>query len=340
MIGKCFCCQGVVKGASMVGHFQNCAKDGVLVLVTSGEYWLMLRCSSNVRMVDIDATLKDIWLNCCDHLSVIYADSDSTVYQNLGKTIKHEYDMGDTTHSVIKVIDCLVSPTESEVAVIEVVGQNSLPKSDGINSPRFGQCGYEGSVHLEELTKGDIYQKDIIGQPEYYTECEHYQCSPRDIDWRCKGCGRTYRKPYMTRHLKTMCYKGLTLVGFELYLGGRSPNWAVFALPLGCKVKDAFDKMVNMYPGASELKIWNEVVEMQTEIKDIKKDIYLNENEDRKNYGRLTVLNVGTRNENELSSDSLVQPAEPLVEYMTTIYPTGYDESGDENDKCVLSFRV
>lgn len=333
MIGKCFCCQGVVKGASLVDHFQNCSKDGVLVLVTSGDYWLMLRCSSNVRMVDIDATLKDIWLNCCDHLSIIYAEPESTVYQNLGKTIKHEYDMGDTTYSVIKIINCLVSPIESDVAVIEIIGQNSLPKSGGINSPRFGQCDYEGSVHLEELTKGDIYQKEIIGQPEYYAECEHYHCHENDIIWRCKGCDRTYKKPYMTRHLKTMCYKGLTLVGFELYLGEnkRPPSWAVFSLPLGCKVKDAFDKMVNVYPGASDLKIFSDkVADMQTEIKDIKRDVYLKSEED---YGVLTVLNVGTRNENELPIDSLVKYAEPLAEYMTTIYPTGYDESGDESDE-------
>ena len=342
MLGICYCCQSKVKvdskkafGAVDVDHFRNCSTgrtNYVLVFVTSGEYWLMLRCSSNTRMIDIDNVLKDVWLSCCDHLSVIYAEPDSTVYQNLGKTIRHEYDMGDTTYSLINIIggqvaatndDQVAATNDDRVAVIEIIGQN-IGKHDDINSPRNGQCDYDGSELLRNLTMGNIYRKEIPLQPVYNAKRELYYHHVSDIEWRCKMCDKTYKKPYTTRHLKTVCYKDQTLIGIEIYISIREQHWMVFSVPIDFKIKDVVDKIVESYPDF-QMVYCNTT--MQTEIKNTgSKRVAAR---DEKYFMIMTVINIGTEN-TSVCTDSLVQPTEPLVSHMTTIYPYIVDESGEE----------
>lgn len=311
MDGKCYCCQNVVKNVSTrssIDHFRKCSKDkdGLLVCVTSGKYWLMLRCSSNVRMIDIDTVLKDIWLNCCDHLSVMYAEPNSTVYQNLGKTIAHEYDVDDTTYSLIKIIDGQVLPNDSQVAILEVIGRNILPGL-GINSPRFGKCDYDGS---KNVMIDDLYRKEINVQSHYNAKCKSYRRVSGEIRWRCKLCNRTYKKPYMIHHLKTQCGKGLTLVGIECYgYAGIEPSWVVFSVPPECKLKEVFENVSNIQLDPKR------DIEMEARLKNIKPNEI--------DLGTLTILTILSVCNTAQSQNyqSFVQPDEAFLSHMTTIYP-------------------
>lgn len=92
----------------------------------SGAYWLHLEMRGNATLKDLDFYLREIWLECCGHLSafeigeVSYTQSfdDSMSWREErsmnvrvdtlftpGMEISYEYDFGSTTELTIKVVD-------------------------------------------------------------------------------------------------------------------------------------------------------------------------------------------------------------------------------------------
>ncbi|MEP7199627.1 MAG: hypothetical protein ABI874_07410, partial [Chloroflexota bacterium] len=85
-------------------------------------YWLQLDVRGDARLKDLDRFLRDIWLECCGHLSAFeigpqrYSISPMGEYgeRNLNATLgtllrpkvkfRHEYDFGTTTELVLTVI--------------------------------------------------------------------------------------------------------------------------------------------------------------------------------------------------------------------------------------------
>ncbi len=91
------------------------------------EHWLFVEISEKATLEDLDIFLRDIWLECCGHLSAfeiegISYDSDpetddfwgepsenmrhklSTVLRE-GMTFRYEYDFGSTTELMITVVN-------------------------------------------------------------------------------------------------------------------------------------------------------------------------------------------------------------------------------------------
>ena len=92
----------------------------------SGSFWLHLEMRGNDTLKDLDYYLREIWLECCGHLSsfdfgeVLYTQifDDGMGYKeerpmsarvktlfSPGMEIPYEYDFGSTTELVIKVVD-------------------------------------------------------------------------------------------------------------------------------------------------------------------------------------------------------------------------------------------
>ena len=92
----------------------------------SGAYWLHLEMRGNATLQDLDHYLREIWLECCGHLSqfeigeVAYTQlfNDGMSWREersmavrvdrlfaLGMEIPYEYDFGSTTELVIRVAD-------------------------------------------------------------------------------------------------------------------------------------------------------------------------------------------------------------------------------------------
>ena len=77
------------------------------------EYWLHLDVSADVPLAVLDRYLRDIWLECCGHLSAFYikgrersSRSRHKLHRVLspGMQFTHEYDFGDTTELSLRVI--------------------------------------------------------------------------------------------------------------------------------------------------------------------------------------------------------------------------------------------
>lgn len=161
--GKCSFCNATFSKAAMTKHLESCKqrktasetsaerrnlqKAKSFHLVVEGrylpEYWMHLVVPSNAMLKDLDNFLRDIWLECCGHLSAFtiegtrYSISPMREYNeramkvalgdvlSSGMKFYHEYDFGTTTELVLRVISELES--ESKGKSIQLLARNEPP---------------------------------------------------------------------------------------------------------------------------------------------------------------------------------------------------------------------
>jgi len=137
--GICSLCEARVSKAAMGRHLETCApshdhpkgKAGSLFrLRVEGAdapvFWLDLEISAQAKLTDLDRFLRDIWLECCGHLSAFRIGRFSYSYPiegpfggwsdersmnvrlrealgGVGTRFVHEYDFGTTTELSLRV---------------------------------------------------------------------------------------------------------------------------------------------------------------------------------------------------------------------------------------------
>ncbi len=132
--GTCALCGYEGTKAALTKHFQTCpikhdlqtlkAEKLFRLHIESSDlsfYWLDLEIKQSATLLELDQFLRDIWLECCGHLSafsikgdqytVPYPDSDGkSMKVQLSKVLSpelsfhHEYDFGSSTHLELKVV--------------------------------------------------------------------------------------------------------------------------------------------------------------------------------------------------------------------------------------------
>lgn len=153
-IGACGLCGQKFTKAGMARHLTSCVgtREGVGAphpesksdqhgyhVVVDGpfrEYWLHLAVSAKARLADLDAFLRAIWLECCDHLSAFtingttYTQSplresgDRSMSDRVGTLLSpglrfsYVYDFGSSTELTLQVVGLLPQPTKKTVLVL------------------------------------------------------------------------------------------------------------------------------------------------------------------------------------------------------------------------------
>lgn len=137
--GQCVFCGGTFGKTAMTKHLQNCIPrraehvtaavektESYYCIMVQGyyspEYWVYIDMPTNTTLKTLDGFLRDIWLECCGHLSQfeinrqIYSSnaekeygerSMNTKLENIldvGTQFKHKYDFGSTTYLKLKVV--------------------------------------------------------------------------------------------------------------------------------------------------------------------------------------------------------------------------------------------
>ena len=114
------------KSAKAVSKGQGSRKAEVFHLVVEGryapDYWMHLEVPADAKLEVLDRFLRDIWLECCGHLSMfsiqdqIYSVAPMADFDDKSMNIRldavlspgikfcHEYDFGSTTHLTLKVV--------------------------------------------------------------------------------------------------------------------------------------------------------------------------------------------------------------------------------------------
>jgi hypothetical protein len=182
--GICTCCGKELSKTAVAKHLQNCPEraldDGderyFLIRVQgrySPEYWLYFEASADETLTNLDGCLRDIWLECCGHMSLfkignqIYTSHPDRSYGEKsmraklgdllykGLIFRHEYDMGSTTELTIKVVGERFGAKPASPA-IELLARNIAPVilcSECGNAAAenvCSECQYNGSGWLCE----------------------------------------------------------------------------------------------------------------------------------------------------------------------------------------------
>lgn len=136
-------------------------------------YWLIVETSENTTLKELDQFIRDIWVECCGHLSAFAINgeryechSDMSDFLGMssrnmnyrlrdvvdvGDSISYEYDFGSTTELTVSIHSCREEDGNEED------GEYYEPEFllQICNSPRMGVCGYEGSDVYPELFEPD-----------------------------------------------------------------------------------------------------------------------------------------------------------------------------------------
>jgi hypothetical protein len=161
--GKCNFCGSTFSKTAMTKHLKECKqKNGVSKKSSSGqrtgktksfhlvaegryapEYWLHLEVPANAKLATLDNFLRNIWLECCGHMSAFTIEGqvysvapmsefdDKSMKISLDKILEpgmkfyHEYDFGSTTHLTLKVISEEESGLKGKD--IQVLARNEPP---------------------------------------------------------------------------------------------------------------------------------------------------------------------------------------------------------------------
>ncbi len=217
--GICELCGATVTRRSMTQHLQGCVqneqaerdatgKDGTAKaryfhITAQGQYqpqyWLHIEARADATLADLDDLLRQVWVECCGHLSVFHIDGrdymshafergDRNMKAKLATVLRsdtvmeYEYDFGTPTELVLKVVSEWEGLKGS--IVVRELARNNAPRVacdecgktatqvcgecmwedrgrlcedcvekhkcgedmllPVVNSPRMGQCGYEG----------------------------------------------------------------------------------------------------------------------------------------------------------------------------------------------------
>jgi len=164
-----------------IGKAIEVKQCGYYILSITGkydrDYWLIIECKENATLEDVDQFLRDIWLECCGHLSAFTIGGESyelspdasglwdmlptkTMKYKLksvlekGMKISYEYDFGSTTDLIITVSDYRVRPQKKDKITI-LARNNPIEFTCSECGKKMArsicpQCAYEGRGFLCE----------------------------------------------------------------------------------------------------------------------------------------------------------------------------------------------
>jgi len=197
--GNCYLCGGEFGKTAMKNHLMKAHADPdggqkCYLLKIEGvydkNYWLYADVPVDASLSSIDTFLRKIWLECCGHLSAFFLQgrefgkSRKLSVLCVGDSLRHEYDFGTTTETIITVagetvrkkqkgavrllarnvppsFSCSACGKPATVICTECVYDTDNPfLCDAcageheheemllpvVNSPRMGECGYDGEL--------------------------------------------------------------------------------------------------------------------------------------------------------------------------------------------------
>lgn len=138
--GKCSFCKGTFSKRAMTRHLKLCKQNNAVPITSSEKrnkqemktfhlvvegrhssaYWMHLEADGEATLHDLDRFLRDIWLECCGHMSAFTigeetyisgeAEGPKSMYLALGDVLSpglkfhYKYDFGTTTKLALRVV--------------------------------------------------------------------------------------------------------------------------------------------------------------------------------------------------------------------------------------------
>lgn len=151
--GQCRLCAKSFTRGGMARHVRACqakmaggaGTGGLLVAIRDrpvGSYWLVAQVAADATWYDLDELLRDIWVECCGHMSCFvvdgrtftdegedadWADDPASMAEVISETVgvgsrlRYEYDFGTTTELEGQV---LATAQRGALGAVEVLARN------------------------------------------------------------------------------------------------------------------------------------------------------------------------------------------------------------------------
>lgn len=105
------------------------------------DYWLRLEMSGSAKLIKLDEYLREIWLECCDHLSefsigrwtgdtISMNNKADSVFEQ-GLELYHMYDFGTTSETKIRVLSSRIGNALTKYP-IALLARNKAPEYECI----------------------------------------------------------------------------------------------------------------------------------------------------------------------------------------------------------------
>ena len=212
MKGKCYYCNKELTERTIKRHVKSCpalqekinyeikankgTRNQFIISIkpkyNKSKYCIYLSIDENLQLQHLDKFIRDVWVECCGHLSafcidgVRYNDNSDDLYQmnvklkdvlSIGTKFEYEYDFGDTTEIILEVVEQIkVSRIHSQ---IEILARNNE------NNCNCSKCGDKAEYY--QYTTGDFLCEKCahkLDEDEFENEIEElygdYFNSPRD----------------------------------------------------------------------------------------------------------------------------------------------------------------
>ena len=140
--GNCYLCHEKFGKIAMKNHILKKHNDSeseeecYLLKVEGGykkQYWLYIDVPVTATLSTVDEFLRDIWLECCWHLSGFYLQKYEEIDPDykvgdfyLGTQLLHKYDFGSTTVSLITFLD--VTTRKAQRDPVRLLARNIAPE--------------------------------------------------------------------------------------------------------------------------------------------------------------------------------------------------------------------
>ncbi|MHB0801988.1 hypothetical protein PVK73_20770 [Bacillus thuringiensis] len=194
--GICNICKNEFGKVAMKKHVLKCNDQGsgktsyFLIRVEDfycKDYWLYIQAKDTVTLEDLDAFLRDIWLECCGHLSAFiidevvynsYVDSEMTdmfsdsaehmlnyrLKDLISETtvFRHDYDFGSTTSLKLTVVE--------KYKGIETINKITL-LARNIQQYECAQCGNTACYIFHDY-ESETFEPFCEGCAKYYEKNE------------------------------------------------------------------------------------------------------------------------------------------------------------------------
>ena len=147
-IGTCLLCNENINHRSITKHLHKCLENALhdpsekekifLMKIFAGKlFWLYIEINGTSTLDKLDSFLREIWLECCGHMSQFSIEreesysSDEGMKQkihrvfDIGTEFDYEYDFGSTTYLEGKVISNRPGKLS---AGIRLIARNNMPE--------------------------------------------------------------------------------------------------------------------------------------------------------------------------------------------------------------------
>ncbi|GHV93097.1 hypothetical protein AGMMS50268_36000 [Spirochaetia bacterium] len=156
--GNCFLCGEELTKIKMKNHVLKSHLSGqkgekVLFIKVEGayqkEFWLLLDIALNATLEDLDEFLRQIWLECCGHMSGFYPTTDNFGMDEFdmdtkiktfaaGKKLLYRYDFGSTTTLLVTMLDNCIRPPQKDA--VRLLARNVPPEIRCVKCGKPAEC--------------------------------------------------------------------------------------------------------------------------------------------------------------------------------------------------------